>query len=211
MFWYVATPYTKYPDGHEEAYKAACRESAWLIARGVPVFSPIAHTHGIAEQSSVSNTDGDYWLKADQPMMDAAYGIIVVKLPGWEESRGVLHEIEYFGKAGKPIVYLAHNAQELPPMLKEDCKPQEDLLIEAYAITHRSRNEDYGPPEEDLERTAKIWSVLFGRKFTGAEVAMAMITVKLSREVHRPKRDNALDMAGYAWCLDRCRAANVNS
>lgn len=30
-----------------------------------------------------------------------------------------------------------------------------------------------------------------------------MVTMKISREMNRRKRDNAVDIAGYAECLDR--------
>jgi Domain of unknown function (DUF6378) len=39
---------------------------------------------------------------------------------------------------------------------------------------------------------------------TASEMAMVMICVKLSRQVHRPKRDNMTDAAGYAWVAQEC-------
>jgi hypothetical protein len=105
-YWYIATPYTKYRDGHEAAFIAACQVTAALIRVGQPVFSPIAHSHVIAIHGDLSLTDHDVWLTADRPLMDAAGGILVVMLDGWEDSIGVKHEIEVFKQAGKPIEYL---------------------------------------------------------------------------------------------------------
>ena len=82
-----------------------------------------------------------------------------------------------------------------------------DVLLEAYQITSGDRQSSYGPPDQDFARTAKMWSALKGVEFTAAEVAMFMICLKLSRETHQKKRDNRVDIAGYARCLQICRDA----
>ena len=40
---------------------------------------------------------------------------------------------------------------------------------------------------------------------TAEDVAIAMILAKVSRESHAPKRDNAVDIAGYAETLQMVR------
>ena len=45
-------------------------------------------------------------LPADQPVMDAACGMIVLELAGWDKSVGLHHEINVFKAAGKPIVFM---------------------------------------------------------------------------------------------------------
>ena len=45
MFWYLASPYSKYPEGTQAAFEMACWQAGLLIRAGVPVFSPIAHSH----------------------------------------------------------------------------------------------------------------------------------------------------------------------
>lgn len=105
-FAYLATPYSKYKDGMAQAYVDACLAAAHLVKQGRGVFSPIAHTHGIAEFGNIDKLDHDIWLPADQPMMDAASSLVVVKMPGWDESYGVGVEIETFKRAGKPIEYM---------------------------------------------------------------------------------------------------------
>lgn len=86
-----------------------------------------------------------------------------------------------------------------------DEKLQEDILQEAMRITSGDRQNAYGPPDQDFARTAAMWTALKGVPFTASEVAMFMICIKLSRESHQKKRDNRVDMAGYARCLDICR------
>ena len=80
-----------------------------------------------------------------------------------------------------------------------------DVLEEALELTTGDRNAQYGPPHQDFARTAKMWSALFEMDFTPAEVAMAMICLKLSRETHQAKRDSWVDIAGYARCGWICR------
>ena len=53
MFWYLATPYVKFPGGLAAAFVAACEQYALLIRAGVPAFCPIAHSHGAAVHGGI--------------------------------------------------------------------------------------------------------------------------------------------------------------
>jgi hypothetical protein len=103
---YLATPYTLFEDGLEAAFVAACRLAGWLIKNGIPCHSPIAETHAVAIHSGLDPKDHGIWLAADEPLMDSAFGLIVAKLPGWEESYGIKVERARFRLLGKPIVFL---------------------------------------------------------------------------------------------------------
>ena len=105
-YFYLATPYSKYPEGIEAAFRDACRVTARLIRAGVPVFSPIAHTHPVAVYGDIDPLDHSIWLPADAPMMKGAWGLIVAHLDSWATSYGIKVEIEEFAKAGKPICHL---------------------------------------------------------------------------------------------------------
>lgn len=105
-FYYLATPYSKYPGGIDEAYKLACRATALLILAKVPVYSPIAHTHGVAIHGVIDPLDHSVWLPADEPLMHAAKGLIVLRADGWSQSYGVGEEIKAFIAAGKPIHFM---------------------------------------------------------------------------------------------------------
>ena len=113
-FFYLATPYSAHPGGVETAFQEACLATAELIRAGIPVFSPIAHTHPVGKAGRMDLGDSTIWLPADQPMMDAAVGVIVVRLPGWEKSHGIGYEIEVFKTAGKPVLYIDQPAS-MPP------------------------------------------------------------------------------------------------
>src|SRR6185437_10368919 len=103
MLYYLASPYTLYPGGIEAAYRLACKASAELMRRGLSVFSPIAHTHGIAVHGGIDPKNHEFWLAADGPFMRVCDALIVLKGEGWQESKGIAREIAAFQKAGKPI------------------------------------------------------------------------------------------------------------
>lgn len=104
--WYLATPYSKYPRGLEKAFVEACRAAALLVRHGVRVYSPIAHTHPVAIHGGIDPLDHSIWLPADKPFMDAACGLLVVRMTGWAESYGIGEEIKVFEAAGKPIRHM---------------------------------------------------------------------------------------------------------
>jgi hypothetical protein len=95
-------------------------------------------------------------------------------------------------------------------LAEQDDEDDEDILAEASRITRGSRQAQYGPPDQDFRRTAGMWSALFlsklkdGVTFESRDVALAMILLKTSRETHQRKRDNWVDIAGYASCGSRC-------
>lgn len=74
----------------------------------------------------------------------------------------------------------------------------ENILKEADRIVGGDRNAAYGHPKTDFERTAKIWSAILGVEVKAEQVPLCMIGVKMSRQCNAAKRDNWVDMAGYA-------------
>lgn len=105
-FFYLATPYSKYPGGLHRASVDACRAAAMLMKQGIPVFLPIAHSHPIAAHGGLDPLDHSLWLPLDEPMMRAASALIIVKMNGWHESFGIGEEQRAFHQAGKPIYFM---------------------------------------------------------------------------------------------------------
>lgn len=105
-FIYLASPYSRYSGGTENAFREAAEATAALIGAGHKVFSPIVHSHIIAQAGNFDPLDCAMWLEQDEPFMEAAAGIVVLMLEGWDRSVGVTHEINRFAEMGKPIVLM---------------------------------------------------------------------------------------------------------
>ena len=77
-----------------------------------------------------------------------------------------------------------------------------EALREAARITTQDRNVNYGGPEENFTRTAKIWSVILGTDISNEQVAMMMFGLKMARFANKSgfQPDTWIDIAGYAGC-----------
>jgi hypothetical protein len=79
-----------------------------------------------------------------------------------------------------------------------------DILEDAARLVHGDRGDAYGHPLENHECTASLWSAWLTRKLrrpvtlTAEDVCWFNILQKASREANSPKRDNLVDVAGYA-------------
>lgn len=89
----------------------------------------------------------------------------------------------------------------------EDESLRKSLLDEAASLILGDRNNAYGPPHQDFQRTADMVTAMWGDKLIdGArieahDIAQFVICIKLSRLQWSPqKRDNWTDIVGYAGC-----------
>jgi len=105
-FYYLATPYSKYPGGIDLAFRHAACIAGNLVKHGYRVYSPIAHTHPLALHAGIDPLDHKIWLPFDETMMKACEAILVAKMLGWETSFGVQHEISVFRDADKRVFAL---------------------------------------------------------------------------------------------------------
>lgn len=107
---YLCSPYT-HPDPSVRAsrYEAACKAAAKLLLRGEAVFAPIPHSHPI-EQHFPKPEGFDFWMHVDLPLVARAEKLIVLKLDGWDTSRGVQREMEYARENGIPIQFMEPDA-----------------------------------------------------------------------------------------------------
>lgn len=97
-YFYLASPYSKFRDGPTEAFVQAAAATGQLLELGVKVFSPIAHSHPVEQWADLKHPQfatHEFWLRADWPLLHHARGLIVLTMPGWEDSYGVQAEIRY--------------------------------------------------------------------------------------------------------------------
>jgi hypothetical protein len=95
-FIYVASPYTHSNEAVRELrYQNVMAYTAWLLKQERWAYSPIVHHHVMAARFALPH-DFDYWMRLDFTMIDASSELHVLKIPGWQESKGVNAEIQYW-------------------------------------------------------------------------------------------------------------------
>ena len=116
---YLASPYS-HPDANvrKRRFRAACQAAAHLMREGHLVFSPVAHTHPIAEFGLP--TEWAFWERQDRSLLERCDEVIVLTLDGWDESVGVLSEIQIARELGNPVRYLAPERLTLARAAKEN-------------------------------------------------------------------------------------------
>ena len=71
----------------------------------------------------------------------------------------------------------------------------------AAQIVRQDRQNDYGTPEDNFGRIARLWGAYLGTSVDQHDVAAMMALVKVARIATSPaKADNWIDLAGYAAC-----------
>lgn len=87
------------------------------------------------------------------------------------------------------------------PAAEWDQADVETILDEAARIVSGQRAQDYG--ENSLPHVAAVWSAYLGVPITGRMVGWMLSQMKMVRDLHKPKRDNPVDIAGYAHLADQ--------
>jgi hypothetical protein len=120
---YLASPYTKHPQGMDVAYENAVVAARRLLALGFCVYSPIIHGHPLPGEVGVvsgplSRGNGsrlcgakgmripltsEFWWAHCKPFLDAAVLMVVLKDEGWNKSLGVIYEVGYMRAQGKRV------------------------------------------------------------------------------------------------------------
>ena len=103
---YLASPYSHLdPEVMERRFLDVCKVAAKLMSEGVFVFCPIAHTHPMAVAGNLPR-EFDFWEKYDRVVLGQCKKLIVVKMPGWDISKGVQAEINIATEIGIPVEYM---------------------------------------------------------------------------------------------------------
>lgn len=81
-------------------------------------------------------------------------------------------------------------------------KEEKTILDEAKAIIKGNRQSDYGDPVESFDKIAKTASMIAGEDFSPKECCAVLMAVKIVRESFKHKRDNLVDLCGYAHIMN---------
>lgn len=192
--------------GHAEcnfpAFHAAAvrfREAGWTVSNPAENFG------------GRTDLPREAYLRADMTMLAQCDAIAL--LPGWEGSRGATLEFAVARELGcevfdaitlKPLENAPRATIDLRCLRLVEAIPIESILEEAKRITEGVRRAEYGAPSDDFARAAYMWTGILARKLrdgasiTAMDIPLCMIAIKLARQSHFHKRDNLVDIAGYA-------------
>ncbi|WP_315780325.1 MULTISPECIES: DUF1937 family protein [unclassified Bradyrhizobium] len=80
-------------------FNAITEAARQLVEQSNIIYSPLTMTHPIDVRMQ-HDPGSAFWVAFDEAFMAHCGRLIVLKLPGWEASSGVLKEIEFFRKRG---------------------------------------------------------------------------------------------------------------
>ena len=93
---YLASPYSHHdPEMMHARYLWVEEACARLFNRGLFVFSPIIHCHEMSRRHKLKN-DFAFWRKYNEHMIGKADALAILTLNGWEDSKGVQGEIDFW-------------------------------------------------------------------------------------------------------------------
>jgi len=205
---YIAGPMTGVPEHNFPAFRAAAEK---LTEAGWDVVNPAENFDGRTDLPRPA------YMRLDIALLLQCDAIAL--LAGWERSRGAALEfmialqleLPVFDASKDPSPFSTENINnyaetvaELASGASREESIDQGVLAEAQRLTSEARQSDYGHPRDDFDRAARMWTGVLGRKLApGCEiepgdVPLCMIAVKLARQAHRHKRDNLVDIAGYA-------------
>ena len=193
---YICGPMRSHPNLNHPAFFEA---EETLLKAGHKVINPARMDQELGLDPHNSQMDSKFIEDCARRDIDAVFECDeLVLLPKWEKSKGAKAEIAVAQWLSKPI-------RLYPSMVKME---KEDVCDVAKRLTSYDRQLDYGSPIEDFTKQAKMWSVILNTNVTPQQIAMCMIAVKLCRMTNSPRhRDSAIDVVGYARCLDLCNQA----
>ena len=103
---YLATPYS-HPSAFTRLtrFNAVNKAASELMRQGLHIYSPISHTHPIALAGDLP-LGWEFWQAYDRAILEACCKVIVLRLPGWQESKGVAGEIAIANEMKIPMEFL---------------------------------------------------------------------------------------------------------
>ena len=102
---YLACPYSHHVKAvRNDRFRIACRKAAELMQQGHIVFSPISHSHPIADYIE-NHTDHNFWMNQDLHFLEWCDELWILDIDdgAWMLSDGVKTEKNFAERLGKPV------------------------------------------------------------------------------------------------------------
>lgn len=125
---YLAAPYTSSSQQTQiDRVERASRVAASLMEDGLVVYSPITHGHHIQPHFTQPHSH-DWWMEQCLPILRRCDALLVLTIPGWQQSKGVGEEIlaargsrlpVYYITEGSPVHFLLPSEMGAPPEVTE--------------------------------------------------------------------------------------------
>lgn len=201
-YWFIATPYSKHPDGLDAAFLAACKARGLLLKHGIPCYSPIAHSHPVAVACGLDPRDLSIWLPCEAPMRTNACGIIMLREVSWDTSTGMKHEWDEFRDAGKPVVWM--DPDVVTPELLDDLN---NLPLHGTPFPPPMSIPVPALPPEELRVAEPLPTWLQAKLFNQSVADIGECLITLSDMLQQGfKADNEGRRGGIACGLERAAA-----
>lgn len=196
---YISGPMRGYPDHNYPAFNEAAN---LLLQYGYDVVNPAENFKGRTDLPQ------ETYLRVDVGVMAERCNAIYF-LPGWQNSAGA--RLEWM--VAKALGFSVINSEVVinPEVESDDLDVSDPVEYEASTIVRNGlRQQNYGHPNQDFQRTAGMWTAFLSHKLkpgeviTMEEMALMMGQLKMSRLASTPgHRDSIVDLIGYAICYSR--------
>ncbi|MCH9614139.1 MAG: hypothetical protein SP1CHLAM54_11510 [Chlamydiia bacterium] len=152
---YLAAPYND-PDlmVRRKRYILASYVAYDLIKAGTYVFSPLTHNGPLMLHLGL--TGWEVWGPYDLSMLKKCDSLIVIKMEGWEQSKGVSKEIEKAEEWGIPIEYID------PPKEKARLDLEHQHLVDQIVklVNDRDWNQFHPPKSLAISLASEVGELL---------------------------------------------------
>jgi hypothetical protein len=102
---YLASPYShNNPAVREHRFIQARLFTIRYLSEGFPIFSPIVYGR---DMEKALGTDFRSWQSLNDAMVQAASQFWVLQLDGWQDSKGIAHELALARDLRKTVAFLA--------------------------------------------------------------------------------------------------------
>lgn len=180
---YIAGPMTGLP---EHNYPAFFHMEKYLNSMGYNhVINPATIANG--------DTTKEYSFYIRESLKLISKAEFVIFLDNWQKSKGARLEKHCADSMGIPCYDQRFNLLDV----------KETVCQEADNLVSNDRQEQYGHPLTNFSDIAVGWNLLAETdKITPEKVGLMMMWLKICREKYKTKRDNLVDICGFAKTID---------
>lgn len=169
---YLACPYRHEDLAVQKKRIAAVAFAAKeLFLQGRPVFSPLTHNDFFCRL--YPEIEKEQWMQFDLSILAGCTTLAVLKLDGWEQSKGVRREIDFAQQRGLPIEYLEPSADE---QIAHFLNPSHTQLLNRMVAFNQARAWDpfHSPKNLAIDVASEVGEILDHFKWITEEQSKAL-------------------------------------